>query len=217
MCQAYTQSGNPLFIPETRGGEFGAANSIIAIGNYNAIGFSPFGIDGRFEDPSGGIPSAYKALQQLSPFILKSESLKQMISVSLDTGKKNNKVTLGNYQVDCNLQAGFPSFGNSPFASGNSSLGYAIIVQTGKDEFFVAGKNISLQFSLKDSKENITAIEWAEEGNFDNGVWMPGRRMNGDQIMVNYSFSDLFKEGKSGNGLKFTNRVGIQKVKLYQY
>lgn len=217
LCQAYTQSGNPLFIPETRGGEFGAANAVTAIGNYNAIGFSPFGIDGRFEDPASGIPSAYKTLQQLSPLILKSESLKQMISVSLDSGKKNSTVTLGNYQIDCNLQAGFPSFGNSSPAFGNSPLGYAIIIQTGKDEFFVAGKNISLQFSLKDNKEKITAFEWAEEGNFNNGVWVPGRRMNGDQIMVNYSFSDLFKDGKSGNGLRFTNRLGIQKVKLYQY
>jgi hypothetical protein len=217
LCQAYTQSGNPLFIPETRGGESGAANSMVAIGNYNAIGFSPFGIDGRFEDTLTGIPAVYKALHQLSPLILKSESLKQMVSVSLDTGKKKSTVILGNYQIDCNLQAGPPSFGNSPVAPGNSPLGYAIIIQSDKDEFFVAGKNLSLQFSIKDGKDKITGVEWAEEGIFNKQVWMPGRRMNGDQIMVNYSLSSLFKEGKSGNGIRFNNRVGIQKVKLYQY
>ena len=210
FCRAYTQSGNPLFIPETRGGEFGAANALIAIGNYNAIGFSPFGIDGRFEDTAAGIPSVYKALQQLSPILLKSESLRQMIAVSLDTSKKNSTLTLGSYQVDCNLQ-GWPS---SP---GSSTLGYAIIIETGKDEFFVAGKNISLQFSLKDNKDKITGIEWAEEGKFNKEVWVPGRRLNGDEIMVNYSLSNLFKEGKSGNGLRFMNKVSIQKVKLYQY
>lgn len=210
LCQAYTQSGNPLFIPETRGGEFGAANSMIAIGNYNGIGFSPFGIDGRFEDTATGIPAAYKALQQLSPLILKSESLKQMVGVSLDTSKKTSTVVLGNYQIDCSLQGGPQSFGNP-------SAGYAMIIQTGKDDFFVAGKSVSLQFSLKDNKEKITGIEWAEEGRFNKEVWVPGRRMNGDQIMVDYWLTKLFKEGKSGNGLKFNNKVSIQKVKLYQY
>ena len=217
FCRTYTQSGNPLFIPETRGGEFGAANLIMAIGNYNAIGFSPFGIDGRFEDTATGIPSVYKALQQLSPLILRSESLSQMTSVSLDTSKKNSTLTLGNYQIDCNLQGGPPAFNNSSLAFDNSPPGYAIIIQTGKDEFFVAGKNISLQFSLKDNKDKITGIEWAEEGDFNNEVWVPGRRMNGDEIMVSYSLSNLFKEGKSGNGLRFTNKVSIQKVRLYQY
>ena len=44
-CQKFTQRGNPLFIPEMNSGDDGARNVFVAIGSYNAIGVSPFGID----------------------------------------------------------------------------------------------------------------------------------------------------------------------------
>ena len=44
-CEAYAQAGNPFFIPETMGGDAGAAHAFLAIGRWNAIGVSPFAID----------------------------------------------------------------------------------------------------------------------------------------------------------------------------
>ena len=45
FCAKYTQSGNPLFIPETGGGPNSAARALYAFGRHDAIGFSPFGIE----------------------------------------------------------------------------------------------------------------------------------------------------------------------------
>lgn len=211
-CQKYTQSGNPLYIPETRAGERGAANALQAIGNFNALGFSPFGIESMIEDPvSGPLSQIYNTLGQLSTLILKSEAKEQMIAVSVDTSNIKGVTDIGNYHIDFELRQGRMS------TDINSGTGYALLIVTGPNEFVVAGKNINIQFSLKNPKENVTGILLAEEGKFEKGRWIPERRLNGDEIMVSYSFSKLFKEGKSGNGLKFSNSMNIQRVKLYNY
>ena len=36
VCKEYTRSGNPLFIPETRGGTVGAARALYVFGEFNA-------------------------------------------------------------------------------------------------------------------------------------------------------------------------------------
>ena len=41
-CDRYNRAGNPLFIPEARGGTNGQANVFYAIGQREAIGFFPF-------------------------------------------------------------------------------------------------------------------------------------------------------------------------------
>ena len=54
VCKEYTRSGNPLFIPETRGGETGAARALYVFGEFSAGLFAPFGIDNesfRMNDP----------------------------------------------------------------------------------------------------------------------------------------------------------------------
>ena len=45
VVEWYDQLGNPLFIPETRGGDLGVSRMLWAIGEHDLIGFSPFGID----------------------------------------------------------------------------------------------------------------------------------------------------------------------------
>lgn len=212
LCQKYTQSGNPLFIPETRSGEWGAANALLAFANFNAIGFSPFAIDGRLEDPIGDkpIPQLYGVLSQLSSLVLSSKAKRQMVAVSVDTANANTSVDLGDYQIDVDLR-------RSRWTSEKPELGYAILIEVKPDEFIAAGKNVNIQFSRKNKDDKVTGILWAEEGKFENGNWVPGRRLNGDEIMVDYWFSKLFTEGKSGNGLKFNGALNIQRVKLYNY
>ena len=51
----FHQNGNPLFVPESRGDATGVANAFYAIGQHDAIGYSPFGIENvtRLLTPSG--------------------------------------------------------------------------------------------------------------------------------------------------------------------
>lgn len=211
-CQKYTQSGNPLLIPETRAGEIGAANAVTAFANFNAIGFSPFGIDGNMKEPINEEPVSqiYKLLRQLAPMILSSEANKQMIGVIVDSNQTGKSACLDDYTFSCNLR-------RERLASESPKLGYAVLIQIKPGEFIVAGKNIDVEFSLLEKTNHVTAILSAEEGDFQNGTWTPRRWLNGDEIMVSYSFSKLFEEGKSGNGLKFNKSLSVQRVRLYQY
>jgi hypothetical protein len=48
-CDRYHRPGNPLFIPEARGGAAAAANVFYAVVEHAALGFSPFAIDSQAE------------------------------------------------------------------------------------------------------------------------------------------------------------------------
>ena len=68
MCGEYARSGNPLFIPETRGLPPNGleARVLYAFGRHEAIGFSPMGIE-RPAVPDIELTSAYDVIRQLAP------------------------------------------------------------------------------------------------------------------------------------------------------
>ena len=67
-CDRYARSGGPLFIPEAAGGAQGAANVFYAVGQRNAFGFAPFGIDGGPGDCRGKVEMSYfGAMRRFGP------------------------------------------------------------------------------------------------------------------------------------------------------
>src|SRR5215472_18178813 len=80
--QKYHRPENPLFIPEAIGGAAGAANAFYAIGQLQAIGFSPFGIDGtqgarspeRPEETNAALTASYAVLEKLAPLVSEKQS-----------------------------------------------------------------------------------------------------------------------------------------------
>jgi hypothetical protein len=57
-----------------------------------------------------------------------------------------------------------------------------------------------------------------EEGAFKDGKWIPGRRLNGDEVQLRYDLSVAAAENQPGTGLRFpAGAPGIQRVKLYRY
>lgn len=200
ICSMYVRSNNPLFIPETRGGDNGITNAFVAYANYNAIGFSPFFIEHYVGDP---IVDAYEKISELSHLILKSKSGEQMLAATIDKEKNDTIVSLGKYKIYCKKKE-------------IDHSGCAMVIEVADNEYYVLGKNIEIEFALQYSK-NVTGILYAEESNFRNGVWTDIHRLNGDQIMIDYSFSKALEQGRSGNGLKFGKELQIQHVKLYNY
>ena len=79
-----------------------------------------------------------------------------------------------------------------------------IVIATGPDEFLAVGKGLMVLFSTSTPSEMV-GFATVEEGTFVDGKWIPGRRLNGDEII-------------SGRGLRFSGGgYSIQKVKLYRY
>ena len=95
VCERFTQNGNPLFIPET---STNAANVIMAVGKYNTIGFSPFGMDGGRPIPAD-LAAAYEMLDKMAPMILAHQGTDTETAVRMVEGEPPNQVKLGNYTL----------------------------------------------------------------------------------------------------------------------
>lgn len=202
ICGQYHRNGNPLFIPETRGGAVGAARVFWSTGRFDAMGFSPFGIDSSNPAETAPLTQSYSVLSQLAPLILQHQGGGTMTGLLVTTNEPVQSVALGDYLVEARLGGG--RRGPAPESAG------AIVIATGPDEFMVAGKGIDIFFKPKTPGElpNV-AIDFVDEGTFQNGRWIPGRRLNGDEVHTS-TFD--------GTGLRLNGpQPSIQRVKLYRY
>jgi beta-galactosidase GanA len=202
-CAWYTQSGNPLFIPESRGDARGVAHAIWACGKHDAIGFSPFGID-RSAGTDTELARGYELLSQVAPLILDAQGRGTMTAVLLDREGAPQTVRLGNY----NLEARYSSrtFGGGTVATNTLPERVAgLFISTGPDDFVIVGRSMNIYFSAADNPSDSVGIGTVEEGIYENGRWVPGRRLNGDEV----------PEWKA---LRFRgDNYSIQHVKLYRY
>jgi beta-galactosidase GanA len=206
-CKNYTQSGNPLFIPETNCDDTAGANACLAFGGFNAIGFSPFGVDD--EGPSTATyAEACGLLAQVGPSILEHQASGKMAAFKLMGDNSAQTIEVGGYLVTAQLRI-------DRHSGKVAADGYALIMADPGDRFTVCGKDVQITFSTRDGAATV-ALETVEEGSFANGEWMPSRRLNGDETMLDYDLSKLGASYQTGTGLKFgADRPSIQRVHLF--
>ncbi|MEI8112260.1 MAG: DUF5597 domain-containing protein [Bacteroidia bacterium] len=211
-CELYDRGGNPLFLPEVRYEQSSGAGSnyetacgpkaFYAFGNHDAMGFSPFFIEsttGLVKEP---ITATYKILKQMTPLTLEHQGNKSMRGFLFDKAHQADTILLGAYQlvVKHEFTLGWSSQSKDdvwPITGG-------MIICTGEGEYFVAGEGIVITFPAgKDGKS--VGINSIDEGSFENGLWKPVRRFNGDQ-------------SHQGRHLRIPkDEPGIQFLKLYKY
>jgi len=222
MCAKYTQSGNPLFIPEEAPGPEGAARSLYAFGRHDAIGYSRMsgGVD-RLETPDEDLIGSYDLITQLAPLILEHQGDGTMSAVVLGPNDPPQKVRVGNYT----LEAGFvtpralPGSPPPPEPFPNSA---AIFIATGPDEFYAAGNGVTVTFTPNTPGPPLAGLATVEEGTFVNGRWVPGRRLAGDdagqgQNLVLPRLHVVESPLGWTGGLAGPSTKGIQRVTLYRY
>jgi hypothetical protein len=196
-CQKFTQRGNPLFIPEMNSSDDGARNIFVAIGKYNAIGVSPFGIDHMKDPEKFGFTKSYHVLEQLSPLILEKQPKKEVIGFVVD--EKNPTITykMNGYTLEITLDE---VFGHT------AKLGYGIVMTDGPNKFIGAGSGFRVLFHpLKTDSKDIIGVSDIDEGVFKDGAWDAGRRLNGD-------------ESDQGRSWRFASwGVDIEKCTVYTY
>ncbi len=224
----FHRNGNPLFVPESRGDAGGVANAFYAIGQHASLGYSPFGIDnlGRLvtlrPDPGAPAPTTelenlplakgYAMLKQLTPLILEHQTKSTLAAVSLGAKHESEDVALGNYTLNVDLRRNRRNPAQVP------ALGYALLFALGADEYLVAGCDVQVTFSPRPASDEIVGLASVEAGNFANGRWTPGRKLNGDDVLLNYEQAKAAAAGQSGSGLRFgPEGPTLQRVKLYRY
>jgi hypothetical protein len=213
LCALYTRNNNTLFIPESRAGEQGAGQFFYAIGKYKAIGYSPFGFESRTKDVENDpMTKAYKLASSMAPVILEAQKNGAITSVLLDREiDTSEEVTLGDYKFLVELLTNR----HSPDVP---SQGYAMIINIAPDEFIIYGNNIQISFSPATPGPAIAGIARDDEGIYSEGKWIPGRRLNGDDIMIDYDLAKKALENKTGTGIRFgRGNLKLQRVKLYRY
>ena len=200
-CERYHRCGNPLLIPESRGGGSGAAQAIWAFGKLDAIAYSPFGID-RSADADPDFAHGYDIVAQASPLILEHQGDGTMSAVLLEAGGPPQAVRLGDYRIEARYAANGPG----PLRPATAPERVAgLFIATGPDDFVVIGRAMSVYFSCAAAPAEGVGLGTVDEGVYAGGLWVPGRRLNGD-------------ETDQGQHWRFsTFAVGIQHCTVYRY
>jgi beta-galactosidase GanA len=208
-AKQFKRPDNPLFIPEANraGRPEAGANAFYMIGELDAIGFSPFAIENIADAKADNLPPAYAVLRQLAPLILAAQGRDRMhgfkAEVSYDGVVNTNNVQarLGGYQLDVSFAN---QWGKTETAEFEERGG--LVIQTGDDEFIVAGKGITVVFRDPAGPQTGVGFEKVTEGTFVDGRWQEGRWLNGD-------------ETHQGRHIRLPAADGftIQKVKLYRF
>ena len=176
VCESYARSGNPLFIPEARRGDEAARNAFWAFAQHDAICFAPFGI----EDISTDHPlvKSYDILAQLTPLITKYNGTGKMAGILQQKAEeKGTEIDLGGYRADVQ----YTGRDNT-----SNKLAFGLIINTGPDEFLLAGNYFTVHFSAASSGSQHAEIAQVWEGRYEGGKWIPGRCLNGDETAANW-------------------------------
>jgi hypothetical protein len=213
-AERYHRPDNPLFVPETNGGANGAANVFYALGEQAAIGFSPFAIDAPYApenahllqqssdaamssllNGNADLGASYSAIAGIAPMLLEAQAKGRTHGFTLTKEHSSIEFNMDAYIVHVSL--------DEIFGRGTDK-GYGFVMMTAPDVFFGAGKGFHVQITMRDRASHV-GIASIEEGTFQEGSWMPGRRLNGD-------------ENDQGNYWRFDQRaVRTEKMTLYHY
>ena len=217
VLSQFALSGNPIFIPECRGD---VSKALFAYGEYDALGFAPFGFDG----PQGGglgvpetdfsnLGKCYGILAGMGDMLANNHASDKMRGLIVTEENPSPSVEMGDFILTASSSvrnARSFNYGQSAeqLAAENAALAAraqqqaqsgALIIQTGVDEFYIVGINVAFSFAPKDSKATGSIMtDVIEEGTFKDGKWIPGRRLNGDENRVTI------------------NGVGAERVTLYK-
>ena len=196
VCKAYAINGNPLFIPEARPSMDSASNVFAAFGEFGALGFSPFAIEGVGQNQRSALPAGlmeelnivpeafdhYRAGEYLGESYALLRSIADLLveyrlTLALQgfTRCERESGTLLSFE-QYNLEIKYlPHRGESPKAGG-------LVLQLSRDEFLLCGMNYSVKPLVKKDDTGWVDIVSITEGRYENGEWVPGRRLNGDEF-----------------------------------
>jgi hypothetical protein len=204
VLSQFALSDNPIFIPECRAD---ASKALYAYGEYDALGYAPFGFDGS--QAGGAFPvnssdfdnlgKCYGNLKGMDQIIIQNYGSDKLRGLRITEDNASPAVEMGDYILTArssvrNRRAVNYGQGAEQLARENAQLAAsaqqqaqsgALILQTSADEFYIVGINVSFSFASKksDAKGRILT-DTIEEGTFVDGKWVPGRRLNGDENSV---------------------------------
>ncbi|NVM77498.1 hypothetical protein FHW83_003316 [Duganella sp. SG902] len=190
----FDRADNPIFVPEAR---FKAVNVFRAIGVHKALGWSIFGVEDLF--PGKQLTQVYEVLGCMSDVILRAQAHGAMHTVLLE---RDDPVpaSLAGYSLTVRgmtaqikkmmFDAGLSAPAGGSAAGGEAAVpapvkkdptSFGFVIAGGAGEFFLVGQDFMVDFARNGK---LAEIDFVEEGRFRDGRWIPGRRLNGDELVM---------------------------------
>ncbi|MBQ6031796.1 MAG: DUF5597 domain-containing protein [Prevotella sp.] len=226
VLSLYSRSSNPVFIPESRSGQNGAANAAYAIGAMGAIGYSPFGFERNCaDDMNKTFRLFYQKTGRIASQILEAQAKGRIGALWLkgsEPTRVKDTISLGGVNIVGELISSGMRNGGAPQLTGGTydpeAVGYAIVIQQEDESYLFLGSNVRITFLPPDGK-GIIGLAKVTEGDYnDQGHWVEGRWLNGDEIQLRYDLLYAVEEGFSGQGLNFGRpEPSFQRVELFRY
>lgn len=185
----YARPDNPLLVPETMSGPLAARYMFYALGEFHALSFAPFGLDLSL-DPQYASMGLFDGLSAnyrlLGPAIQEIARLQQAnaIEVAVEEDRLTDlRLTYAQYESVVTFGTPKPSYGGLFGTGTKDRTGRALIAQLAPDEFLIGGFDALVKFLPRRGSELHRAqFVWAEEGDFEKGVWKRTRLLNGDEV-----------------------------------
>ncbi|MGH9581354.1 MAG: DUF5597 domain-containing protein [Bryobacteraceae bacterium] len=186
VLAGYRRKDNPLLVPETGGPRF-ASNIFYALGDFDSLGYAPFGLDRMVE--GGKVSEAAKEFAEdcrlLGPAI-------PLIARLQGTGKLHSAVEeqyltqrlIHSSKFDILVQFGtlHSEYGGIFGTQTPGMTGRALVAELAPDEFIVMGFDATVRFRpVRGSKEHSAQFLSAEKGTYVDGQWKTKRVLNGDE------------------------------------
>jgi Domain of unknown function (DUF5597) len=212
-AKQYALPDNPLFIPETGRADADAmsANAFFAYAQLNSMGFSVYAPEFLKREEAEKLGGAYSIIDQLTPLILANQGTGRTVGIrapsnfdgAVDLAPQH--FLLGEYTFTAHFTEPAPiSLGAKAEPEIPGAHG-GLIIQTGPDDFWVAGTGMILTFDAHGGTDSLAGIDSIWEGTFIKGVWTPGRNLNGD-------------DDNQGRYLRLpAGKFTIRRLRLYRY
>jgi len=203
--QKFKRPDNPLFLAET-GWEIAPGTFFWTIGEFDGIGFSPYGVDINRPEVVECISSVgidYRICGPAMGIISDLQGSGKLQVAVQEQGIKGKNLFFDRY--DMAVRFGVPSRQSAPTPVIPKSVGpgRVMVAQLAPDEFLFMGASVMIDIR-PEYGSGFTAAMYsrAEIGTYENGVWNMSSVMNGDI---------------SGRGLSLPATGAMVKVKLASY
>ena len=205
VCDEFTRRGQALFIPETATHSYAAPRLLYTVGHYHAMCYSPFGFDdiGKpfsavqgflfgmdVNDPALKTPqnaeeygAISRMLRAMMPMVAAAYGTDRLQAVSAETDPPIPHPS-GQPLLAQSPMMNFGSFCVTAVFQGMGSTradGACLCLKVNETECWLIGNACQVYLSSGDAEKPNLDLLLVEEGEFRNGEWRPGRRLNGDE------------------------------------
>jgi hypothetical protein len=178
----YTRPDNPLMVVETGPGMVFARYCFYALGDFSAIGFTPFGIDSGDAERFSDMGNNFRVLGSAVQTIAQLQSAGKLQAAVEEDAIPGKMLYFDHYDILVRFRPPARNSGQPPAATGASVLsGRVLVGELTQDEFLIAGFDAALDFkpSLGSPFTGAQFLK-VEAGKYDRDQWTPTRQIVGN-------------------------------------